>query len=141
MLLMDLKKLTKVSLVVGLLMAMIFGYFCINTFTHHRMGIEVVSNTSSIMQSVESCCSSTFSKYSESLRSNFNLPSRADDYLLVLIISIVLASAVNLYLRSITYTNNGFPLRKLFLRQNPDIFAFNSLKLAFSNRIINPKVF
>lgn len=135
----DLKKITKISAIFIILGAVIFGYFCLDTFTHHQMETGLTGNTSSVMQNAESCCSTTFSKYSESLLSNFNLSSRADDYLLILIISVVLAYIINSLLRSIT--NTGSLLQRLFLLQNPNLVAFNSLKLAFSNGIINPKIF
>lgn len=139
MLSIDLKKLTKISLITAILTAMIFGYFCINIFTHHQMELVIKNNVSSIVRSAESCCSTTFSKYSESLRSNFNFPPRINDYLLAFVASLALVFVVNSYFRDII--NNGSLLHRLFLRQNPDILIFNSLKLAFSNGIINSKTF
>lgn len=135
----DLKKFTKISLSMITLGVMVFGYFCIDNLTHHQINIGGINNHSSVVQSVESCCSTTFSKYSKSLMSNFNLPSRADNYLLVSIISVLLIFVINPWFRS--RADIGSALQKLFLWRNPNLIPFDSLKLAFSNGIINPKVF
>lgn len=136
---MELKKFTKISITLAIMGMITLSYFCINTFTHHQIGNEIVKDISSIVQSTETCCSTTFSTYSESLKSNFNLPSRADNYLMIFIASIILAFVINLHFHNIA--SNGSLLHRLFLRQNPDLIVFDSLKLAFSDGIINPKVF
>ena len=141
--LIELKKITKLRRLFLRqnpdLIAVTFGYFCLNTASHHQMNMMTTANSSYIKQNKESCCGSNFSKYLESLKSNFTLPLRVDGYLLFFITSILLAFVMSLYPRNIS--NAGSLLRRLFLRQNPDLIAFNSLKLAFSDGIINPKVF
>jgi len=134
----NLKKITKISVVTIILGVMIFGYFCLNIF-NHQIDMEMMNNTSAIAKNVESCCNTTFSKHLESFRSNFILPTRASDYLIAFIISIVLAFVVNLYLYN--PIDNIFLLYRSYLRQNPNLLAFDSIKLALSDGILNPKVF
>jgi len=140
MLSINFKKFTKISIIIAIFGAITFGYFCVNTFTHHQMDTGIANNTSSIVQNTETCCSTTFLKYSESLKSNLVLPLKFNDFLITFILSITLLFfAINLHFRN-TEVNISL-LYRLYLRQRPNLFAFDFLKLAFSNGIINPKIF
>ena len=127
----NLKKLTKVSLVTVILGSMILGYFCINTF-NHKMDIEITDNTSSVIKSMESCCGANFTKHLESLRTNFTLPLKASNYLITFLALIALIFVISRYFRK-SVVHISF-LYKLYLRQRPDLFAFDHLRLAFRLR-------
>ncbi len=138
MLSIDLKKYAKFAITMAILGAIVFSYFCLNAFDSHQSGMQISDGTLVIFNSTSVCCSASFSKYVESIKSNLYIPERVSDYLMIIIASAVLAFVISTFSKTI---NRIYSLYKLYLRQRPDLFAFDPLKLAFSNGILNPKVF
>ena len=88
-------------------------------------------------------CTMTFTEHSSYLQSllTTTAPQKALDFALLILLAVVWATVIlfkrNFFLLSSYYTTRW----RLYIKQNPHLSLFNPLREAFSQGILNPKIY
>ena len=139
---MRIKKILEFPVILATLAVLVFGFVCTNTNKHASMHDDINSVATIRAGNQQECCSTSISKYIESIKDNLWVISREiSDILILFILGIAIASTIG-YLKSrFDFTDLHLTRYKLYERNNPNIILFNGLKLAFARGILNSKVF
>jgi len=123
--------------------ALVFGFMCVGMFHETSTVMEGMAMTSEVsIKSEQTCCGGTMSEHVQSWTSTFLTTSqnlRNDLALLALGLLLVLVFARSR--SSFASTDQLLISSKLYLRQRPNLFIFNPLRLAFARGILHPKLY
>lgn len=92
---------------------------------------------------MEEICKMTFSKHLSQWQSMFTTtaPQKALAFTLLLLFAVVFV-AVAIFKRNLLLLFSYYTMRwRLYIRQNPELSIFNHLREAFSQGILNPKIY
>ena len=122
------------------ILALAFGLFCTGRVHDSSMRQINADNTSTMIsgESIRACCrgiSQHIEPWKNLTLSNFN---NIRDILVLLTISLALASFLPQWSNR---DKQRYSLFKFYIRQHPDLLAYDPLKLAFAKGILNPKVY
>ena len=133
----------KTPLVALTVLSLIFGFFCVGMFQKTAMAVQGSGMTDMVSVGGEqTCCGGTMSQHMQSWTNTFLATPhdlRNSTALLALALLVTLIFIQSLFRR----TNLDAPLlsSKLYLRQNPNLFIFNPLRLALARGILHPKLY
>ena len=88
-------------------------------------------------------CTMTFSEHLSQWKAMFTTtaPQEAFTFALLILIAVVFI-AVAIFKRNLFLLSSYFAIRwRLYIRQNPNLSLFSSIKEAFSSGILHPKIF
>ena len=134
--------LIKVPLVFATIVVLLFGFFCVGMFQPMPADMHDSNVTTISDKSPSGCCGTSLSSHLGVWKNTFTVtPRDLDGLLLTLILTFFVILAVwnpptRIYLSSILSSQY-----KLYVRQHPNLKTFSALQLAFSNGILNPKLY
>ncbi len=142
MFIMAIKKIIKPSLVFIAIAALILGFFCVGMFQKTSTIVQGAGMTDMSVGGEQTCCGGSMSQHMQSWTNTFlATPNdlRSNSALLVLSLLAALIFIHSIFKR----TRPDSPLLSinLYLRQQPNLFAFDPLKLAFAKGILHPKLY
>lgn len=134
----------KIPVVIAVLGVLTLGFFCTGMITHVSMHAPMASmNATAVMSSdsQQECCNTTISKNIESWKSTLLvLPREVKDGPLLFLLALIITAFVGSKFRNDPDDSHRLS-RGLYIRDNPELTLFNQLRLAFSNGILNPKIY
>jgi len=137
------ERIIKFPIILAVIGVLIFGFFCVDMFHHPSISMDGRNMADTILiKSEQTCCGGTMSQHmqswtntflttSQDLRNNFTL------WALGLLVALVFTRSRF----SFASTDQLLLSSKLYLRQRPNLFIFNPLRLAFAKGILHPKLY
>lgn len=125
------------------IMALVFGFFCVGMFDKTSAAMEGAHGKTMLsIEAEETCCGGTMSQHMQSWTNTFlttpnNLRDGLSLFTLIFLVSLVFARSRF----SFASIDQLLLSSELYLRQRPNLFIFNPLRLAFARGILNPKLY
>lgn len=138
---------TRIQTFIGgiLLASLIVGYLCISFvhITHADMGAMHTMHHKSQTTALNDCCDTGTSNHMELWKSTLTgIPQDFQDALALIVIGIAAAFVFSDFFATARLSPNLLFLRyKQYAKAHPNIRAFDALRLAFAQGILNPKLY
>ena len=122
---------------------LVLGFFCVGMFDETSTAMEGTHDKTVIsLKSDHACCGGTMSQHMQSWTNTFlTTPNNLRDSLALFALIFIVALVFVRSQFSFSSTDQLLLSSKLYLRQRPNLFIFNPLKLAFAKGILHPKLY
>lgn len=136
-------RIIKPLVIFATLAALVLGFFCVGMFDETSTAMEGTHDKTVVsIEANQTCCGGTMSQHMQSWTNTLlTTPNSLRDSLalfaLIFLVSLVFVRSQV----SFSSTDHLLLSSKLYLRQRPNLFIFNPLRLAFAKGILHPKLY
>ena len=132
----------KIPVVLTTIWILLFGFFCAGMFHTMSVDTHTLSSTTISELSMSGCCGMSLSGHLDVWKSTFPSTTRdLDGLLLILALTLVVALVLWKPPTQIFSSDALYIRFRSYIRHHPNLKTFNALQLAFSNGILNPKLY
>lgn len=132
----------KIPVVFTTIWILLFGFFCAGMFHPMPADTHALDSITISAQSMNGCCGMSLSGHLDVWKNTFLSTARdLDGLLLTLVLTLVVALVLWKPPTQILSSDALYICFRSYVRHHPNLKTFNALQLAFSNGILNPKLY
>ena len=132
----------KIPVVFTTIWIILFGFFCAGMFHTMPVDTHAVNSTTISEQSMSGCCGMSLSGHLDVWKSTFLSTTRDQGSLLLTLVITLVVALVLWKPPTQILSSDALNIRfRSYVRHHPNLKTFSALQLAFSNGILNPKLY